>query len=199
MAVSTQSSDTKQRSERERLEAFVQTLIRDDTETRAEGILEVLEAIVQVGTWIMAHQKFIDDVQGWFSQQFHGVTNIKRWENATDQQVEVWKFDGGTAKKDYYRIQPGQTLDVDMWVSWADRPGTGWLKYGDHHVVVQVGGQPLAYLWQNGNLIRFNAEDAFVDGGVAVPGASGAGGNRTMVIAKDPQGRSGFALGVYKP
>jgi len=193
--------ETTQNAESEPFEVFVQTLLPpDETNTRVEDIGEILKAIFDVGTWIMQHADFIDDVQSFWAQKFHGVTNIKRWENATDEQVEVWKLDGDkNAKKNYYRIAPGDTLNADMWVPWADRSGTGWLRYTDHHTVIKVGSNPLAYLWQNGDLIRFNAEDAFVEGGFAVPGASGAGGNRTMIIAKDPQGRTGFALGTYKP
>jgi hypothetical protein len=129
----------------------------------------------------------------------NGVTNTKRWQNETDQQVQVWKLDGGWSWKNYYTIPPKQTLNADMWIPWADYPGSGNLRYGDHHAVVMVGDQPLAFIWQNGALIRFNTSDAFVYGGVGVPGAAGAGGNRTMIIAKNPQGQTGFALGTWKP
>jgi len=160
---------------------------------------ENLAEITAVGTWIMHNPLFISVVGEWWARQVHGVTNIKRWQNETDQEVEVWKLDGGIARRDHYCIPPGQTTNADMWVPWADEPGTGPLRYADHHAVIMVGDQPLAYFWQSGALLRFNTNDAFVYGGVGVPGAAGAGGNRTMIIATDPQGRKGFALGTWKP
>jgi hypothetical protein len=195
-------SDTRQSSESTRMETFVENLLVPDEDVQGvqaeRSLTAAITIVVEVATWIMQNQQFISDVAEWWAVMTNGVTNIKRWQNETDQEVEVWKLDGGAAKRDRYRIPPGQTINADMWAPWADHRGTGRLRYDDHHAVIMVGGAPLAYLWQSGSLVRFNTSDAFVYGGVAVPGASGAGGNRTMIIAKDPQGRKGFALGTYK-
>jgi hypothetical protein len=42
------------------------------------------------------------------------VTNIRRWRNDTDQELEVWKLDGSYQWQDQYRIPPGQTGGGDM-------------------------------------------------------------------------------------
>jgi hypothetical protein len=193
-------SDKKLSSQSQRLETFMHNLLvqEEDVPGRSAFVAEAITIIVNVGTWIMQNQEFIADVAEWWARMTNGVTNIRRWQNETDEEVEVWKLDGGTARKDHYRIPPGQTINAEMFVPWADSPGAGWLRYDDHHGVIMVGGAPLAYIWQSGSLIRFNSSDGFEYGGVGVPGASGAGGNRTMIIAKDPQGRKGFALGTYK-
>jgi hypothetical protein len=194
-------SEGTQNTENERMQVYMENLLVQDEDVREEDEFkaEALAVIIAIGRWIMQNQQFLSDVGEWWARQDHGVTNIKRWQNETDQDVEVWKLDGGSARRDHYRIPPGQTLNAYMWVPWANQPGTGHLRYGDHHAVIMVGGQPLAYFWQNGTLLRFNTNDAFVYGGVRVPGAAGAGGNRTMIIATDPQGRKGFALGTWKP
>jgi hypothetical protein len=205
-------SEETQTTEREQMQVFMENLLIGDAPDEEleqtvtiEGAEEpitigaIIAGIVAVATWIMQHSQFISDVGEWWARMTNGVTNIKRWQNETDQEVEVWKFDGGFGQRDHYRIPSGQTHNADMWVPWADQPGTGHLRYNDHHAVITVGGEPLAYFWQSGSLVRFNVVDAFVYGGVGVPGAAGAGGNRTMIIAKDPQGRKGFAVGTYRP
>jgi len=157
-----------------------------------------MATIVAVGEWIIEQNKDFSFTTWGSDRMFAGVTNVKRWVNETDQEVRVWKVDGGYSYKDEYTIPAGHTVNAHMWIPWADQPGTGPLRYDDHHAVIMVGGQPLAYLWQSGTLIRFNTSDAFVNGGVAVPGLSRSGGDKTMVIGKDPQSRVGFALGMYK-
>jgi len=52
----------------------------------------------------------------------------------------------------------------------------------------------VGYIWQSGPAVRFNTSDEFVPGGVCVPGAAGAGGDRTVVIDTDHEGRVGFAF-----
>jgi hypothetical protein len=154
-------------------------------------MMSELEAAVKE---MLARPDCLSIVGGWFAELTHGVTNVKRWVNYTQHEVEVWKLDGGHQRKDHYRLPPGQSGRGDMWIPWADNAS----QYQDHHATIQVGGRPLAYIWQSGPLVRFNIRDEFVADGVAVPGASGAGGDRTMVIATDQQGRIGFAIGTYK-
>lgn len=56
-------------------------------------------------TWVWEHR---DDPGVKFAIGTHRVTNIKRWQNFTDQDVEVWKFDHG--REDSYKILPGQVV-----------------------------------------------------------------------------------------
>jgi hypothetical protein len=149
-----------------------------------------LATILAVGAWITQNSSAIGRT---WAEWTRGVTNVKTWVNETDHEIEVWKLDGGYRRRDHFRVPPRQTVHIDMWISWADDPD----QYADHHVIIQVGGAPLAYIWQSGPVIRFNTSDEFVDGGVPVPGAAGAGGDRTMVVGQDLQGRIGFALGIH--
>ena len=118
-----------------------------------------VEAIIAVGTWIVQNQD--PTFARPFVYPLPAATIIKRWVNETDQEVEVWKLDGGSERRDHYTIPLGQTLNEQMWVPWADNP----TQYRDHHVVIMVGGQPLAYFWQHGDSVRFNVFDEFVYGG----------------------------------
>ncbi|GIF02280.1 hypothetical protein [Paractinoplanes rishiriensis] len=152
--------------------------------------MSAIDVVVSVGMWIWANK---DSVGLTWAEIFHGVTNVKRWRNETDEELEVWKLDGGESRQDHYRIPPGGTEEADMWIPWADDAS----QYAVKHAVILIGGRPLAYLWQNGTKIRFNTNDEFVPGGQAVPGAAKAGGNRTILVKKDAHGRLGFAIGGY--
>ena len=148
----------------------------------AMAVYEVIDTAIKAGQVI---GKF-------WAMMTHGVTNIKAWENRTGQELEVFKVDGGGVQ-DHYRIPAGQTVHGDMWIPWADNAG----QYGAKHATLQLGGQLLAVVWQSGDKVRFNIVDAFVDGGFAVPGAYGAGGDRKVIVIRDSQGRVGFVLDVY--
>jgi hypothetical protein len=136
-----------------------------------------------------------DRLGAWWARAFHGVTNIKAWGNATDQTVYVYKYDGGYQKKDYRTIPTGQTVTggADMWIPWADNPS----QYNDHHATIMVGNQELAYFWQSGLSIHFNVLNYFDNGLPGIPGASQSGGDRTLVVAKDDQGKYGVAMSTF--
>lgn len=119
----------------------------------------------------------------------YGVTNIKRWENRTDLDLEVWKIDGG-GETDRYFVAAGSSRNGDMWVPWADNAD----QYASKHATIQVGGQPLAYLWQNGRAVRFNTADTFVDDGTPAPGYARSGGERKLVVDRAPSGQPVFTL-----
>jgi hypothetical protein len=128
-----------------------------------------------------------------FAELTHGVTNVKRWVNDTAQVVEVWKVDGGSGRADNYTIRPGTTFDGDMWIPWANTAE----EYRNHHVTITVGGSPLVYIWQNGDSIRFNTDDAFIAGGPPLAGGSGtSGGNRTIAVGALGQD-VGVAIGGF--
>jgi hypothetical protein len=146
--------------------------------------------VIEVGIWIWEHK---DALGLAWAQLTHGVTNVKRWRNETGQELEVWKLDGSYTWADHYRIAPGQTVDADMWIPWADNAD----QYAKKHAVIMVGGKPLAYIWQSGTQIRFNTSDEFVPEGQSAAGESTAGGNRTILVTRDPQSRLGFAIGGY--
>ena len=118
------------------------------------------------------------------------MTNVKKWVNKTDRNVEVWKLDGGNRWRDHYRVPPRQTGGGEMWIPWADDAD----EYADHHAIIRVDEVVVGYIWQSGPAVRFNTSDEFVPGGVCVPGAAGAGGDRTVVIDTDHEGRVGFAF-----
>ena len=120
---------------------------------------------------------------------FHGVTNVKEWVNDTDTEVEVWKLDGGSSRKDYVRLAPGQTLRRDHWIAWADNPE----QFQEHHGEVHIGGDLKLVFWQSGNGLFLGPRLAYM--GTEIPGVQGAGGNRRMYIGKDQQGRIGLAVG----
>jgi hypothetical protein len=164
------------------------------------GALATVAEIVTVGAKIISGLVELvnaaDRLGAWWAQATHGVTNIKAWGNATDETVYVYKYDGGFTKRDYRTIPPGQTVTggADMWIPWTDWP----VHYRDHHATIQVGNQDLAYFWQSGDTIRFNVLNAFVANGPGIPGASQAGGDRTLVVAKDDQGQYGLAMSTFK-
>ncbi|CAH0272502.1 hypothetical protein SRABI26_03704 [Arthrobacter sp. Bi26] len=145
----------------------------------------LISAFTAAAKWVWDNR---DDIGEKFSVATKGVTNIKKWQNFTDLDVEVWKFDHG--REDNYKILPGQVVSADMWVPWADSAS----EYKNHHGVVAVSGVPSLFFWQSGAYVRFNTQDAFVRGGTPVPGVSGSGGNRQLTIAKDPGGQVGIVL-----
>jgi hypothetical protein len=153
--------------------------------------MSIVTAVVAAGTWIWDNK---DELSLEFARLTHGVTNVRNWRNDTDQELEVWKLDGSFQWQDHYRIAPGQTGGGDMWIPWANNA----TEYTRKHAVIQVGGQILACVWQQGTQIRFNTADEFVPGGQSVPGEAEAGGERTIVVRRDPQGRLGFAVAGYR-
>lgn len=150
---------------------------------------KIMNGVVELG-------RAADNLGRFWSETLHGVTNIKAWGNATGETVEVFKFDGGTTKRDRRTILPNTSVTggADMWIPWTDWP----VHYKTHHATIVVGGREVAYFWQSGDSIRFNVENAFVANGPAIPGAAQAGGERTMVVAKDNEGNLGIVLGVFK-
>jgi hypothetical protein len=168
---------------------------------RAQKDSDRVETIIAVGTWIVQNQEPMFAGPLW-GMPPPGVTNIKRWVNETDQEVQVRKIDTmldprgrEVPVRGGIRVPANQTYHWDMWIPWADNPS----MYVDHHMTIQVGDQVQAHFWQSRASVRFSVKDAFVVDAPEVPGFSRAGGDRTMVIAKDPQGWTGFALGIYRP
>lgn len=148
-----------------------------------------IDDVIAAAKWVWEHR---DDIGETFSEVSNGVTNIKKWQNFTDQDVEVWKFDHG--REDNYKILPGQVVSKDMWVPWADSAS----EYKNHHGVVAVSGVPRLFFWQSGKHVRFNTQDAFVKDGEPIPGFSKSGGNRQMSFAKAPGGQVGIVLAGWK-
>lgn len=113
---------------------------------------------------------------------FGQVTNIKRWTNSTDEDVEVWKTDhsGGRTREDYCAIPAGETRNKDMWVPWA----TSSSEYAGKHATVRIGGQDRFFIWQQEGYVRFNTFDAFIAHGPAIPGFPVTRGNRSFLIRK---------------
>ena len=113
--------------------------------------------------------------------------------------MEYWKYDNsGVNPEDVFSLPAKTTKDGDFLDAWAD-PAQRYLS--GKRAVISIGTKPpapggkaLAYIWQSGPLVRFNATDAFVPDGPAVPGVTNAGGDRMVVIAKDPAGNLGFAF-----
>jgi hypothetical protein len=157
------------------------------SEPQQQDTSEFLRAVLEAAKWVYENSSTIGTI---FAEMTNGVTNVKEWVNETGQDVEVYKFDGSSSQQDRYRLSPGQARHNDMWIPWADNAQ----QYARKHAVMLVSGQPVAYLWQSGRLVRFNVRDEFVVDGEGVPGASGAGGNRRMTIGIDPQGRIGFVV-----
>jgi len=153
--------------------------------------MSFIETVTSVGAWIWTNK----DAFGLsWAELMHGVTNVKRWHNGTDEEMEVWKLDGSGVRQDNYRISAGQTVDGDMWIPWADNAS----QYAHRHAVIEIGGRPLAHVWQSGTRIRFNTSDSFVPNGESVPGAAKAGGNRMIFVKKDPRGQLGFVIAGYR-
>ena len=159
--------------------------IQEAPERRTES--DLLSTALTIGMWIVEHSS---DIGRGVAEFIKGVTNVKKWVNRTDFEVEVWKLDGGYRLRDHYRVPPRQTGGGEMWIPWADNDD----EYADHHAVVRVGDAVVGYIWQSGPAVRFNTADEFVPGGVCVPGAAGAGGDRIVVIDTDRDGRVGFAV-----
>ena len=55
-----------------------------------------------------------DDLGDKFAEATKGVTNIKKWQNSTELDVEVSKFEPG--REDNYKVLPGQVVSGDMCV-----------------------------------------------------------------------------------
>jgi hypothetical protein len=68
----------------------------------------------------------------------------------------VWAIDGWNTLG--VTLPPNETRNKEIWVPWSDNPG----QYMTKKIGIIVGGQPLAYIWQSGPYVRFNARDAFV-------------------------------------
>jgi hypothetical protein len=126
-----------------------------------------------------------------------GVSNIKRIINLTDQPVELWKIDKKWFQPTYQTayVEPGGRYDMEMWIPWADDQN----QYNEHHMTIKVGTQIIAYIWQNGPLIRFSTiPDTWVAGAPGVPGQeSSVGGERTLGIGAR-YGTPGFVIVGYE-
>jgi hypothetical protein len=155
---------------------------------QGQSVYDTAQEVYQVIDFVIRTGRVIGN---FWSIMTNGVTNVKEWENRTGQQVEVFKTDDhGNDHEDHYRIAPGETVASDMWIPWANNQN----DYDRHHATVMVGGQPKWFLTQSGLKVRFNTEDAFMPNGFAVPGASGAGGERRLIVAENAQGQTGFVL-----
>ena len=149
----------------------------------------MVQIIFEVAKFIIEHHTEIERL---LSIALGGVSNIKRVINLTDQPVEVSKVDVKRfqPRTQTMKIAPKSTYDGEIGIPWADNDR----QYSEHHMTIKVGGQTIAYIWQNGPLIRFSTEDRWVEGAPGVSGqASASGGERTLVIgAKD--GTFGFLV-----
>lgn len=136
-----------------------------------------------------------DDILKEFGRIFGQVTNIKRWHNKTNEEIEVWKIDksGGRIREDYCKIPPGGQRDRDMWVPWA----TSQAEYERHHATIRIGGQDRFFVWQQEGYVRFNTVDSFIAHGPAIPGFPVTRGDRALLVYKDEDGHTGIAMGGY--
>jgi hypothetical protein len=121
------------------------------------------------------------------------VTNVRRVVNETDQSVTLWKKDGWKGEQTV-RIQPNTTSGMEMWIPWADSA----TQYNNHRMEIRVGSQVIGHLWQSGSQVRFNASNQWVKDGYAVAGEAKAGGDRTLLVGKDSNGKLGFSFAGHK-
>lgn len=151
----------------------------------------LLEPIAEV---LIYGAQAVDDLVKKIGDVFGQVTNVKRWVNKTDEDIEVWKTDhsGGRTREDYCRIPPGEQRDKDMWIPWA----TSQAEYNRHHATIRIGDQDRFFIWQQEGYVRFNTVDAFIAHGPAIPGFPVTRGNRTLLVRKS-NGHLGIAIGGY--
>ena len=117
-----------------------------------------------------------------------GVTNLRQVVNMTQCPIAIRKQDGWTVeRKD---LGPGQTLDTNFWVPWADDAKT----YGDHHMVISVDGRDVFWLWQDNHVIRFRTAAGYVANGQKAPGVANGGGDRSLVVALGANNKPVFAI-----
>jgi hypothetical protein len=147
-----------------------------------------IAAIIAVGTWIASNPELVGKLGGAIGELTGWVTGIQAWSNQTDQEVKVWAIDGWNTQG--VTVPPNNIQSKEIWVPWADNPG----QYMTKKIGIMVGGQSLAYIWQNGPLVRFNTRDQWVADAPGVPGVSKSGGARSVAIAKNAQGQVGFAV-----
>src|SRR5215203_1338134 len=71
----------------------------NDPKTESENI----ETIISVGAWIVDRypEHFQPEWNWGWERPPGGVTNIRTWQNETDEEVEVWKLDGGSKRRDH--------------------------------------------------------------------------------------------------
>src|SRR5215211_6081872 len=95
-------SEETQTTETERMQVFMENLLVEDSpdeyleqsvtleeEDEPITIAAIIAGIVAVATWIMEHEQFFRNVASWYARTFCQITNIKRWQNDTDEEVEV--------------------------------------------------------------------------------------------------------------
>ena len=123
-----------------------------------------------------------------------GVTSLKTVVNHTGHEVVLWKVDKKLFQPDTeeFRIPAKTTADAGMWIPWADDAGA----WKDHHMLIKVGGNVLACLWQDRGVVRMKATEAFVPNGTVAPGNSKGGGDRVLHIVevKDKNGNPSIAF-----
>jgi hypothetical protein len=160
--------------------------------------------LITAGEWIIDRKEcIVTGPQVVPSMTQEGVIVIRRVVRATDETVEVWKVNQAWAmlppkgwaepapETQTLKVDPKETTEAGMWIPWADNPN----QYRTHHATIQVGGRVLAYIWQSGR-VRFGVENQSVADGPEVPGVSRSVGDRVLVIARTPEGLTGFWLRI---
>src|SRR5437764_10635003 len=111
-----------------------------------------------------------------------GVTAIKLVQNRSGSTVKVIDEENPGAPGSGKSVDPGDTLDVDIWIPWA----TNEAEFAKHHLEVQVGGTPTWCIWQaarpDGDFVRFSTDGAWHDPGDQVPGESEVTLDRALVV-----------------
>lgn len=138
------------------------------------------------------------------------ITNIRDFTNNSSRDLFLLNLENpedtdGSAK----RLPPhGGVYAHDMWIPWyaAEETGAGDL-FGRHHIALwdraDLGAAPVFFLWQDFGIgracVRYatTAKRGPEDLGDPVPGDSAIGGDRSLVVTEDTNGRLVLQLFPY--
>jgi hypothetical protein len=120
-----------------------------------------------------------------YSGQAHGVTAIIKLRNRATAPVSLLDMENTNTSGHGVPVNPGDDLDVDMWVPWASNVN----DFNGHHLRIDIGGTPRFWIWQSarsdGDWLRYSTDAGWHDPGDRVPGVSDVRGDRAITVKDD--------------
>lgn len=115
------------------------------------------------------------------------ITAIKQLENDTDQHIILHNVEDQKSVK----CKPHSNVSCDMWIPWCDYQKS--FERGHHMKVLwsfplvspknYIPPQPFAWIWQQGDFVRFSTDGKWKFNGDPIPGTSKKGGDRALMVS----------------
>ena len=130
------------------------------------------------------HLVVFDDKMAMIEPGRQGMTSIIRIDNGSSASLSVLKLDGDKPNQSFV-LDPGESLDVDMWVPWAPNSG----DFDRHNIELSLNGASRWKMWQSdqtdGDFVRVTTDATWHDPGDTIGGTAQVGGDRALVVLDD--------------